>query len=117
MTGTVEIETRYVPVPMVLEARESINSMSLFCTMQVITAQPLFLLLPDQGSLRLTLVSGHDIPAVDRGGKSDPFAVFTLNGDRVCKSQTKKKTLHPEWHEDFMITVVSSFPPLQRLSI
>lgn len=63
----------------------------------------------DQGSLRLTLVSGHDIPAVDRGGKSDPFAVFTLNGDRVCKSQTKKKTLHPEWHEDFMITVVSSF--------
>lgn len=86
VTGTVEIETRYVPVPTVLEARESINN---------------------QGSLRLTLVSGHDIPAADRGGKSDPFAVFTLNGDRVCKSQTKKKTVNPEWHEDFMITVPS----------
>ena len=55
----------------------------------------------------MTLLSGHDIHAVDRGGKSDPFAVFTLNGERVCKSQTKKKTLNPEWHEDFMITVVS----------
>jgi Ca2+-dependent lipid-binding protein len=111
VTGTVEIETRYVPVPTVLEARESINSMSFFCVMQVITAQPLSFSFLDQGSLRLTLVSGHDIPAADRGGKSDPFAVFTLNGDRVCKSQTKKKTVNPEWHEDFMITVVSPFAP------
>ncbi|KAH9081855.1 tricalbin [Lactarius deliciosus] len=79
VTGTVEIETRYVPVPTVLEARESINN---------------------QGSLRVTLLSGHDIHAVDRGGKSDPFAVFTLNGERVYKSQTKKKT-------HFMVTVSS----------
>ncbi|KAI9462339.1 tricalbin [Lactarius psammicola] len=86
VTGTVEIETRYVPVPTVLEPRESINN---------------------QGSLRVTLLSGHDIHAVDRGGKSDPFAVFTLNGERVYKSQTKKKTLNPEWHEDFLITVSS----------
>ncbi len=57
----------------------------------------------------MTLLSGHDIHAVDRGGKSDPFAVFTLNGERVYKSQTKKKTLNPEWHEDFMITVVRTF--------
>jgi Ca2+-dependent lipid-binding protein len=56
-------------------------------------------------------MSGHDIPAVDRGGKSDPFAVFTLNGERVYKSQTKKKTVNPDWHEDFMITVVSSSSP------
>lgn len=86
VTGTVEIETRYVPVPTVLEARESINN---------------------QGSLRVTLLSGHDILAVDRGGKSDPFAIFTLNGERVYKSQTKKKALNPEWHEDFMVTVSS----------
>jgi hypothetical protein len=31
VTGTVEIETRYVPVPVVLEPRETVNSMSLYC--------------------------------------------------------------------------------------
>lgn len=39
-------------------------------------------------------------------GKSDPFAVFTLNGQRVFKSQTKKKTLNPDWNEDFTVSVV-----------
>ncbi|KAI0308025.1 tricalbin [Multifurca ochricompacta] len=86
VTGTVEIETRYVPVPVVLEPRESINN---------------------QGSLRISLLTGHDVPAVDRGGKSDPFAVFTLNGQQVYKSQTKKKTLNPEWYEDFLVSVSS----------
>ena len=41
-------------------------------------------------------------------GKSDPFVVFTLGGERVFKSQTKKKTLHPEWNETFSVTVVSA---------
>ncbi len=30
MVGVVEIETRYDPVPVVLEPRETVNSMSLF---------------------------------------------------------------------------------------
>jgi Ca2+-dependent lipid-binding protein len=62
----------------------------------------------DQGSLRVTLLTGHDLHGVDRGGKSDPYAVFTLNGERVFKSSIKKKTVHPEWHEDFLVTVVST---------
>ncbi|KAI0274871.1 tricalbin [Gloeopeniophorella convolvens] len=86
VTGVVEVETRFVPVPVVLEPRESINN---------------------QGSLRVSLLSGHDIHGIDRGGKSDPFAVFTLNGDRVYKSQTKKKTVTPEWFEDFIVSVSS----------
>jgi Ca2+-dependent lipid-binding protein len=60
----------------------------------------------DQGSLRVTLLTGHDILAVDRGGKSDPYAVFTLNGERVFKSSIKKKTVNPDWHEDFSLSVV-----------
>jgi hypothetical protein len=40
-------------------------------------------------------------------GKSDPFAVFSLNGSRVFKSQTKKKTLNPIWNETFVVPVVS----------
>ena len=43
-------------------------------------------------------------------GKSDPFVVFHLNGQRVYKSQTKKKTLNPEWKEDFAVQVVRRSP-------
>jgi C2 domain len=71
------------------------------------TSTHLSSILIDQGSLRVTLQTGHDLRAVDRGGKSDPYAVFTLNGERVFKSQVKKKTVNPEWHEIFNITVVS----------
>ncbi|KAF7437156.1 hypothetical protein PC9H_003992 [Pleurotus ostreatus] len=85
-TSTVEVEARYVPVPVKLDPRESINN---------------------QGNLRVELLSGHDIVAADRGGKSDPYAVFTLNGQRVHKSQTKKKTLAPEWNENFVVGVPS----------
>ncbi|KAL1677515.1 C2 domain-containing protein [Schizophyllum commune] len=82
----VTIESRYVPVPVKLEPRESINN---------------------QGVLRVDLIAGHKIRAADRGGKSDPYAVFTLNGQKVFKSATKKKTLNPEWNENFMVQIPS----------
>lgn len=43
---------------------------------------------------------------VNNPGKSDPYAVFSLNGDKVYKSQVKKKTLSPEWNETFDVEVV-----------
>lgn len=61
------------------------------------------------GILRVDLLDGSDIRGVDRSGKSDPYAVFTLNGDKVYKSQIIKKTLAPQWNEDFSCNVVSSF--------
>ncbi|KAF9229629.1 tricalbin [Gyrodon lividus] len=85
-TSTVEIEARYVPAPVQLEPRESVNN---------------------QGVLRIDLLEGRDILPADRGGKSDPYAVFTLNGQKVYKSETKKKTLHPDWSENFSISVPS----------
>ena len=39
-------------------------------------------------------------------GKSDPFVVFSLNGQKVHKSQTKKKTVDPDWNEQFGVQVV-----------
>lgn len=84
--STVEIEARYVPVDIKLEPRESINNM---------------------GTLRVKLIDGESIRGVDRGGKSDPYVVFTLNGQRVFKSQTKKKTLTPVWDEEFSAQVIS----------
>ncbi|KAF8898443.1 C2 domain-containing protein [Infundibulicybe gibba] len=85
-SSSVMIEARYVPVPVKLEARESVNN---------------------QGVLRVDLLNGQEIRGVDRGGKSDPFAIFTLNGQKVYKSQTKKKTLTPEWNENFDVSVPS----------
>ncbi|KAJ8084377.1 Tricalbin-2 [Marasmius tenuissimus] len=85
-TSTVTIETRYVPVPVKLEPRESVNN---------------------QGLLHVTLLDGRDLRAADRNGKSDPYVVFVLNDDKVFKSQTIKKTLNPDWHEDFDISVRS----------
>ncbi|KAH9836496.1 C2 domain-containing protein [Rhodofomes roseus] len=84
--SVVQLEARYLPVPVKLEPRESVNN---------------------QGMLRVDLIDAHDLLAVDRGGKSDPFAVFQLNGHKVYKSQTKKKTLNPEWGENFVVQVPS----------
>ncbi|KAI1797561.1 tricalbin [Ganoderma leucocontextum] len=84
--SVVTIEAKYLPVPIKLEARESVNN---------------------QGIIRVDLLDGHGIHGVDRGGKSDPFVVFHLNGQRVFKSQTKKKTLNPEWSENFATAVPS----------
>ncbi|EMD41578.1 hypothetical protein CERSUDRAFT_110127 [Gelatoporia subvermispora B] len=85
-TSVVEVEARYIPVPVKLEPRESINN---------------------QGVLRVDLLDGQEIRGVDRGGKSDPFVVFQLNGQKVYKSQTKKKTLNPDWNENFLVQVPS----------
>lgn len=68
----------------------------------------------DQGILRVGLIDGHDIRGVDRSGKSDPYAVFTLNGQKVFKSQTKKKTTTPEWDEHFEVTIVCVHEEIQE---
>ncbi|KAF8168240.1 C2 domain-containing protein [Crassisporium funariophilum] len=84
--STVVVEAKYIPVPVKLEPRESVNN---------------------QGIVRVDLLDGREIRGVDRGGKSDPYAVFQLNGQKVFKSQTKKKTVTPEWNEHFEVSVPS----------
>lgn len=84
--STVEIETRYVPVSVKLLARESVSN---------------------QGILRVYLLAGKDLRSADRTGTSDPFAVFTIHGTKVFTSQTKKKTLNPDWSEMFEVNVPS----------
>lgn len=61
--STVEIEARYVPVPVKLEPRESINS-----TLFRLLADTFFMKYTDQGVLRVELIEGRDLMAVDRGG-------------------------------------------------
>lgn len=86
VAATITLESRYVPVPVRLAPRETVNN---------------------QGILRVELVDGHDIRGVDRSGKSDPYAVFSLNDQKVYKSQTKRQTVAPEWNEHFEINIPS----------
>lgn len=84
--STIKMSSRFVPVGIKLTARESIN---------------------DQGMLRVTVISAKNLKAADRGGKSDPNVTFLLNGDKVFKSETKKKTVNPVWNETFEVAVPS----------
>ena len=84
--STVTIMSKYIPVEMQLLKRESINN---------------------TGSIRVDLLDGKGLPSADRNGKSDPYCVFELNGERVYKSEICKKTLAPVWNEKFEMHVPS----------
>lgn len=101
--GIVNIEARYVPCPVVLEPRESINSMFIFL------GHVLLLLLlttaPDQGLLRVNLFSGHDIRAVDRGGMmpilhSEMWVIKLTSNYRQIGSV---RCFHAQWTEGVQI--------------
>ena len=58
-----ELEARYIPVPLKLEPRESINS-KWGVYLSLGTAKPPL----DQGVLQVQLLSGGEIHSADRGG-------------------------------------------------
>ena len=84
--STVTISAKYVPVPIQLEMRETVNN----C-----------------GVIRVDLLEGSGLKAADRNGKSDPYCVFQLNGYKVFESTVQKKTLTPKWNEKFEMAVPS----------
>lgn len=84
--STVTIMSKYIPVEMQLLKRESITN---------------------TGTFRVDLLDGKGLPSADRNGKSDPYCVFELNGERVYKSEICKKTLAPVWNEKFEMHVPS----------
>ena len=56
---------------------------------------------PDLHALRVTLVCGEDLLAVDANGKSDPYVVVTCGRAPPAKTAVKRKNLNPAWHEQF----------------
>ncbi|KAF8342603.1 tricalbin [Cantharellus anzutake] len=85
-TSKVKLMAKYIPVPVTLEPRESITNM---------------------GLLRVDVLGARDLLAADRGGTSDPYAIFTLNDQKVYKTEKKMKTLTPTWDENFTVPVPS----------
>jgi Ca2+-dependent lipid-binding protein len=50
--------------------------------------------------------------AADKTGTSDPYVVFTVNGEKVYKSNVIKKELNPNWtDEKFNVPIVSKPSP------
>ncbi|WRT70761.1 uncharacterized protein IL334_007760 [Kwoniella shivajii] len=92
----VKLAARFVPVDITLEPRESINNM---------------------GVLRVHVNNAKGLHGADRSGKSDPYVIFTLNGMKVFKSETKKKTLSPVWNEQFECMIPSRVAAKFRFEI
>ncbi|XP_049964654.1 E3 ubiquitin-protein ligase Nedd-4 isoform X1 [Schistocerca serialis cubense] len=61
--------------------------------------------------LRLRVIAGHHLAKKDIFGASDPYVridLNTVNGDETIDSvltKTKKKTLNPQWNEEFVFRV------------
>ncbi|KAI9309205.1 C2 domain-containing protein [Cunninghamella echinulata] len=51
--------------------------------------------LENQGNLTVTAIKASNLKAADRSGNSDPFVVFTVDGEKVHKTEVIKKNLNP----------------------
>ena len=49
------------------------------------------------GNLHLNLIKAEDLPKTDLIGKSDPYAVISIDGD-IHKTDTIKNSQNPEWN-------------------
>ncbi|KAF9183722.1 hypothetical protein BGZ51_003826 [Haplosporangium sp. Z 767] len=63
--------------------------------------------LDNMGNLTVTLVRAKNLIAADRGGASDPYVVFKVNGKEIYKSEVVKKTVNPEFGENFVVPIAS----------
>lgn len=58
----------------------------------------------------MQLLSAHELKAADKSGTSDPYVVFTVNGEKVYRSEMIRKTLNPTWTgERFSVPIVTFF--------
>ncbi|CEP18998.1 hypothetical protein [Parasitella parasitica] len=74
--------------------------------------------LDNQGILTVDLVSAKNLMAADKAGTSDPYVIFTVNGERVHKSETIRKTLNPEWkRERFTVPIQSRVTASIRIEV
>ncbi|KAH7050930.1 C2 domain-containing protein [Linnemannia elongata] len=84
--GNLHLKFEYYPVPIELLPKERLDNM---------------------GNLTVTLVRAKNLIAADRGGASDPYVVFKVNGKEVHKSEVVKKTVNPEYNETVVLPISS----------
>lgn len=59
--------------------------------------------------LRIHLISGHNLMAMDKNGLSDPYVKFKLHGRLLHKSKTIYRDLNPVWDETFVVPIEDPF--------
>jgi len=60
-----------------------------------------------KGKVKVTIVQARNL--IDRGtGRADPYVVLK-SGSQGFKTKPKKRTLNPEWNEEFVLFVGTSF--------
>ena len=59
----------------------------------------------DAFMLEIKLEKAFKLKAMDKNGFSDPFVSFTMNGKKLCQSDTKKKNLNPIWNQNFAVKI------------
>eukprot|EP00123_Amoebidium_parasiticum_P014108 comp22334_c0_seq1/m.33215 comp22334_c0_seq1/g.33215 ORF comp22334_c0_seq1/g.33215 comp22334_c0_seq1/m.33215 type:complete len:540 (-) comp22334_c0_seq1:166-1785(-) len=57
------------------------------------------------GKLKLTVVEGRDLKAMDGGKSSDPFVKIYVDGKEVIKTPVVKKDLNPVWNHTVDIDI------------
>ncbi|KAI9311202.1 C2 domain-containing protein [Dichotomocladium elegans] len=82
-----------------------------------------FVLNPDesmdnQGNLTVTLLRANNLMAADKSGTSDPYVIFTVNGESVYESSHINKTLNPVWkNEQFTVPIQSRVTASFRIEV
>lgn len=62
--------------------------------------------------LRIHLVSGQNLAAMDKNGTSDPYVKFKMNGRLLHKSRTIHRDLNPCWDETILLPIEDPFHPI-----
>ncbi|KAG0459432.1 hypothetical protein HPP92_022560 [Vanilla planifolia] len=66
--------------------------------------------------LTVALIEGSSLAAVDSSGSSDPYVVFTCNG-QTRTSSIKFQTLNPHWNEIFEYDAMSDPPSTMDINV
>lgn len=69
------------------------------------------------GKLKVTLLGGDRLIAVDRNGTSDPYVKVRNEGKLIFTSKTIPKDCNPTWNESFTVTLADGAPYWLHFSV
>lgn len=62
--------------------------------------------------LKIHLIEGQNLVAMDKNGTSDPYVKFKMGGRLLHKSKTLHRDLNPVWDETFTVPIEDPFVPI-----